>query len=42
MSRRDAKDKIVRALEIVIEILGAIVMLAPLWRRKPKKKQPRS
>ena len=36
MSRRDARDKVLRVLEVIVEILGFAVMLIPLMKRKPK------
>lgn len=38
MSRREARDKIVRVFEITIEVIGFVLLLLPLLQRKPKKR----
>ena len=40
MSRRDAKDKLIRVLELTVEALGFIMMILP-FLHKPKSKQNR-
>ncbi len=36
MSKRDAKDKILRIVEVTIEVVGLVVMIIPLILRRRK------
>lgn len=41
MSKKEAKDKVVRGLEIAAEIIGLLILLIPfLSKKQQKRKKP--